>query len=118
MIMAQLNYNSKQLAAIFSCCENTITNYLNKLEKPDNDCSVLVDLPKHTYSISGQFIDKGIFRLGYLRWPGLSRRRIGLFKVNSGLLNGASVEWSERSERSGTGAPFNRVTQTTYAPEW
>ena len=65
MIMAQLNYNSKQLAAIFSCCENTITNYLNKLEKPDNDCSVLVDLPKHTYSISGQFIDKGIFRLGY-----------------------------------------------------
>ena len=56
--------------------------------------------------------------LGLVRWPGLSRRRIGLFKVNSGLLNGASVEWSERSERSGTGAPFNRVTQTTYAPEW
>ncbi len=45
------------------------------------------------------------------KWPGLSRRRIGLFKVNSWLLNGAPLE---RSERSGTGAPFNRMTRTLW----
>ncbi len=33
------------------------------------------------------------------------------------LLNWASVEWSERSERNGTDAQFNAV-RTTHTPDW
>ena len=53
---------------------------------------------------------------GVVRWPGLSRRETGSFKVETGLLNWASVEWSERSERNGNDAQFNSA-RDTHTPE-
>ncbi len=53
-----------------------------------------------------------VFRKDSVRWPGLSRRESGFFKVESGLLKGVPIPRSERSERSGIGTPFNNPDST------